>query len=64
LLDDTLLAYQRFERYGLLVIFGLVVLFPPMQYFLFELVQGATLAVTAPFGTTSVVSAGLQALLG
>ena len=61
---DTLLAYQRFERYGLLVIFGLVVLFPPMRYFLFELVQGATLAVTAPFGAASVVSAGLQALLG
>lgn len=59
----TLLAYQRFEAYGLLVIFALVFLFPPMQIFLAEAIRGATLIVTGPFGTASIVDGGLRALL-
>lgn len=63
LTGGSLAAYQRFERYGLLVIFALVFLFPPMQLLLFELIRGATLAVTSPLGTASIVDTGLHGLL-
>lgn len=61
---DALAAYRRFESYGLLVLFVLVFLFPPMQIFLAEAIRAATLAVTGPLGTASIVDAGLHGLLG
>lgn len=60
----ALAAYRRFEAYGLLVIFALVFLFPSMQILLFGIIRVATLAVTAPFGTASIVDAGLRGLTG
>jgi Zn-dependent protease len=62
--DEALVTYQRIEKYGLLLIIALVLLFPPMQLFLVDALREITFAVTAPFGTTAVVDAGLQGLLG
>jgi Zn-dependent protease len=60
----ALAAYRRFEIYGLPVIIALVLLFPPMQILLFRGLQDVTFAVTAPFGTSAIVDAGVHALLG
>jgi Zn-dependent protease len=58
----ALASYQRFERFGLFVIFGLVLLFPPMRIFLATALREVTWLVTTPFGATPVVDAALQVL--
>ena len=58
----ALVAYQRFERVGLFVIFALVLLFPPMQLFLASALREVTYLVTTPFGATPIVDAALQAV--
>ncbi len=60
----TLTAYQRLERYGLLVIVALIFFFPPAQAFVSGAVRELTLAVTLPFGVTHAVELGLHNLLG
>jgi len=60
----TLAAYQRLERYGLLVIVALIFFFPPAQAFVSGAVRELTLAVTLPFGVTHAVELGLHNLLG
>jgi len=56
----ALMSYQRFERYGLLVIFALVLLFPPMQMFLWGALREVTWLITTPFGATPIVEAALH----
>jgi Zn-dependent protease len=46
----TLEAYRGLERYGLLVIVGLVFFFPPARVFLREAVVVCTAAITWPLG--------------
>ena len=58
----ALVAYQRFERFGLFVIFALVLLFPPMQLFLASALREVTYLVTTPFGATPVVETALHAV--
>lgn len=60
----TLDAYQRLERYGLLLIVGLIFFFPPAQAFVSGAVRDLTLAVTLPFGVDHAVEQGLRNLLG
>ena len=59
---NTLAAYQRLEKYGLLIIVGLIFFFPPAQVLLSTMVREATLAITAPFGAASIVESGLYNL--
>jgi Zn-dependent protease len=59
----TLAAYQRLERYGLLVVVALIFFFPPAQAFVFGAVRDLTLAVTLPFGVAPEVELGLRGLL-
>ncbi|MEJ2257731.1 MAG: site-2 protease family protein [Woeseiaceae bacterium] len=60
----ALAAYQRFERFGLLVIFGLLLLFPATLAVLGSALREVTYLVTTLFGATPVVEAALQALFG
>ncbi|MEZ5557739.1 MAG: site-2 protease family protein [Pseudomonadales bacterium] len=60
--DRALAAYHRLERFGLLVIVALLVLFPTVQLLLAMLVRDVTLAITVPFGIAEIVEAGLQSL--
>jgi Zn-dependent protease len=60
----TLSAYMRMERYGLLIIFGLVFFVRPAQIFVSTAVRELTLAVTLPFGVAPAVEQGLRSLLG
>jgi Zn-dependent protease len=60
----ALAAYQRFERYGLIVIFGLLLLFPATLEFLARALREVTYLVTQLFGVTPIVDAALQALFG
>ena len=59
----TLAAYHRLEQYGLLIIIALIFFFPPAQLLIATLVRDVTLAVTWPFGASSIVEEGLQNLL-
>jgi len=59
----ALIAYQRIEQYGLLIIFGLIFFVPAMQSLIAALVGNITLLLTAPFGITQDVAAGLTSLL-
>ena len=58
----ALQAYQRLEQYGLLVIVALIFFFPPAQLLLSSMVRELTLAITLPFGATSIVETGLHNL--
>jgi Zn-dependent protease len=60
---SMLLAYQRIEQYGLLIIIALIVFVPAMQILLASLVQGVTLLLTVPFGIERAVLAGLNNLM-
>jgi len=60
---SALIAYQRMEQYGLLIIFGLIFFVPAMQSLIAALVGNITLLLTAPFGITQDVAAGLTSLL-
>ena len=62
--SEALAPYLGFEKYGLLVIGGLLLLFPPTQMLLVEAVREVTVAVTGPFGTQAIVNSGVQTLLG
>lgn len=46
-------AYRRLERFGLLVIVGLVFFFPPARVFLSEAIVACTAAITWPLGIWS-----------
>jgi Zn-dependent protease len=61
---SALIAYQRLERYGLLIIVALIFFFPPAQTFVAGAVRELTLAVTYPFGVAPAVEIGLRGLLG
>lgn len=60
----ALASYMRMERYGLLIIVGLVFFFPPAQVFVALGVREVTRAVTLPFGVAPAVEQGLRALFG
>jgi Zn-dependent protease len=61
---SALSGYLRLERYGLLIIVGLVFFVPPAQVFVSTAVRELTLAVTLPFGVAPAVEQGLRSLLG
>jgi hypothetical protein len=47
---EVLRSYLRLERFGLLVILGLVFFVPPVQTFLSEAIVLCTAAITEPLG--------------
>lgn len=60
----ALQSYLQLERFGILILFALVLFFPPAQIFLAEAVRALTLLVTSLFGVAPAVESGLRALLG
>ena len=60
---NMLAAYQRVEKYGLLIILALIVFVPATQVLLASLVHDVTLAVTVPFGIEQAMDAGLDELM-
>jgi Zn-dependent protease len=60
----ALATYMRMERYGLLIIVGLIFFVPAAQIFVSTAVRELTLAVTTPFGVAPAVELGLRSLFG
>lgn len=56
-------AWARLERFGIPIIFALVLLFPPAQIILSGAVRDLTLLVTSLFDVAPAVEAGLHGLL-
>jgi Zn-dependent protease len=60
---SMLIAYQRIEQYGLLIIFALIFFVPATQIVIATLVQNITFLLTLPFGIGQDVAAGLLSLM-
>jgi Zn-dependent protease len=60
---DALALYRSLERFGLLIIIGLVVLVPQLQRPLVAAIFGLVRILTAPFGVTGEVGSLLRGVL-